>query len=363
MQIELHKISVRELTAGYQDNNENGVRAYGGWLDVRPPYQREFVYKEKQRDAVIDTLTQGFPLNVMYWAVREDGTFEIIDGQQRTISICQYVNGDFAFDFRYFHNLQPDEQEQILNYELQVYICSGTDSEKLKWFKTINIAGEELTNQELRNAVYAGSWVSDAKRYFSKNGSPAAKIGSDYLSGSAIRQEYLETAISWISDGNIEVYMSNHQHDASAAPLWQFFQAVITWVETSFRPNRERKKIMKGVDWGILYKQFKNEIFDYQKIDEEVKRLILDDDVTKKTGIYPYILTRKEKYLSIRAFTEAQKLAAYERQNGICADCGHHFELSQMEADHITPWHAGGKTIAENCQMLCRDCNRRKSGI
>ena len=362
MQIELHKISVRELTAGYQDNNENGVRAYGGWLDVRPPYQREFVYKEKQRDAVIDTLTQGFPLNVMYWAVREDGTFEIIDGQQRTISICQYVNGDFAFDFRYFHNLQPDEQEQILNYELQVYICSGTDSEKLKWFKTINIAGEELTNQELRNAVYAGSWVSDAKRYFSKNGSPAAKIGSDYLSGSAIRQEYLETAISWISDGNIEVYMSNHQHDASAAPLWQFFQAVITWVETSFRPNRERKKIMKGVDWGILYKQFKNEIFDYQKIDEEVKRLILDDDVTKKTGIYPYILTRKEKYLSIRAFTEAQKLAAYERQNGICADCGHHFELSQMEADHITPWHAGGRTVAENCQMLCKECNRRKSG-
>ena len=362
MQIELHKISVRELTVGYQDNNENGVRAYGGRLDVRPPYQREFVYKEKQRDAVIDTLTQGFPLNVMYWAVREDGTFEIIDGQQRTISICQYVNGDFAFDFRYFHNLQPDEQEQILNYELQVYICSGTDSEKLKWFKTINIAGEELTNQELRNAVYAGSWVSDAKRYFSKNGSPAAKIGSDYLSGSAIRQEYLETAISWISDGNIEVYMSNHQHDASAAPLWQFFQAVITWVETSFRPNRERKKIMKGVDWGILYKQFKNEIFDYQKIDEEVKRLILDDDVTKKTGIYPYILTRKEKYLSIRALTEAQKLAAYERQNGICAECKHHFELSQMEVDHITPWHAGGRTIADNCQMLCKECNRRKSG-
>ena len=245
MQIELHKITVRELTEGYENNNENGVRAYGGRLDVRPPYQREFVYKEKQRDAVIDTLTQGFPLNVMYWAVREKGancvpqfgehicedagdssavpqfgehicedaddssanvpSFEIIDGQQRTISICQYVNGDFAFDFRYFHNLQLDEQEQILNYELQVYICSGTDSEKLKWFKTINIAGEELTNQELRNAVYAGSWVTDAKRYFSKRGAPAAQIGSDYLTGSAIRQEYLETAISWISDGNIEV--------------------------------------------------------------------------------------------------------------------------------------------------------------
>jgi len=334
MNIELHRITVRELTKGYVDNNENGVRAYGGRLDVRPPFQREFVYKEKQRDAVIDTLTQGFPLNVMYWAVRDDDTFEIIDGQQRTISICQYVNGDFAFNFRYFHNLQPDEQEQILNYELQIYICSGTDSEKLKWFRTINIAGEALTEQELRNAVYAGSWVSDAKRYFSKNGAPAAKIGCDYLNGSAIRQDYLETAIDWISDGNIEVYMSNHQHDASAAPLWQFFQSVITWIETSFRPTKERKKIMKGVEWGMLYKQYKDQVFDCKAIDEEVKRLILDDDVTKKTGIYPYILTRKEKYLSIRAFTDAQKL----------------------------PWCDGGRTIADNCQMLCKECNRRKSG-
>lgn len=362
MKIELHKISVRELTKGYIDNNENGVRAYGGLLDVRPPYQREFVYKEKQRDAVIDTLTQGFPLNVMYWAVREDGTYEIIDGQQRTISICQYVNGDFAFDFRYFHNLQEDEQEQILNYELQVYICSGSDSEKLKWFETINIAGEELTKQELRNAVYAGSWVSDAKRYFSKNGSPASKIGCDYLNGSAIRQDYLETAISWISEGNIEVYMGNHQHDASAAPLWQFFQSVITWIETSFRPNKERKKIMKGLDWGFLYKNHKDEIFDYNKIEEEIKRLLLDDDVTNKKGIYPYILTRKEKHLSIRAYSDSQKLSAYESQNGFCAHCKEHFEISQMEADHITPWHIGGKTIPENCQMLCKNCNRQKSG-
>jgi len=362
MNIELHRISVRDLTAGYEDKGENGVFAYNGRLDVRPPYQREFVYGEKERNAVIDTLTQGFPLNVMYWAVREDGTYEIIDGQQRTISICQYVNGDFAFDFRYFHNLQPDEQEEILNYELQIYICSGTDSEKLKWFKTINIAGKELTEQELRNAVYSGSWVSDAKRYFSKNGAPATKIGGDYLNGSAIRQDYLETAISWISDGNIEAYMSNHQHDASAAPLWQFFQSVITWIETSFRPTKERKKIMKGVDWGMLYKQYKDQVFDYKAIDEEVKRLILDDDVTKKSGIYPYVLTKKEKYLSIRAFTPAQILSAYERQGGICCECKQHYELSQMEADHITPWHEGGRTVAENCQMLCRECNRRKSG-
>ena len=156
--------------------------------------------------------------------------------------------------------------------------------------------------------------------------------------------------------------MANHQHDASAAPLWQFFQSVITWIESSFKPTKERKKIMKGVDWGSLYKEFKDKVIDTKKVDEEVSKLILDDDVTKKTGIYPYVLTRKEKYLLIRAFTDAQKLAAYERQLGVCPVCNEHFELSQMEADHITPWHEGGRTVAENCQMLCKECNRRKSG-
>lgn len=362
MQIELREITIRELANGYEDNAENGVFGYGGKLDIRPPYQREFIYKEKQRDAVINTVTQNFPLNVMYWAKHEDGTFEVIDGQQRTISICQYINGDFAFDMRYFHNLQVDEQEQILNYCLMVYVCSGTDSEKLQWFKTINIAGEKLTEQELRNAVYSGSWVSDAKRYFSKNGCAASQIANDYINGSAIRQDFLETAISWISDGNIESHMANHQNDASAAPLWQFFQSVIIWIETSFKPNKERKKIMKWVDWGTLYKKFKGRIFDVAEIDKEVRKLILDDDVTKKTGIYPYILTRKENYLSIRAFSEAQKLAAYEQQLGVCPICHKHFGITEMEADHITPWHAGGRTIAENCQMVCRECNRRKSG-
>ena len=358
MQIQLHRITVRELTAGYQDNNENGVRAYGGRLDVRPPYQREFVYKEKQRDAVIDTLTQGFPLNVMYWAVRDDGTFEIIDGQQRTISICQYVNGDFAYMFRYFHNLQPDEQKQILDYELQVYICSGSDSEKLKWFKTINIAGEELTEQELRNAVYAGSWVSDAKRYFSKNGAPAAKIGSDYLTGSAIRQDYLETAIRWISKGNIEVYMGNHQHDPNAVALWNHFSSVINWVKALFPKYR---KEMKSVDWGSLYEKFHEKALDATALETKVSKLMMDSDVQKKSGIYAYVLDGDEHHLGIRAFDDNTKREVYERQQGICKICGKHFDIEQMEADHITPWKEGGRTIAENCQMLCRECNRRKS--
>ena len=360
MNIELKEITVRELAAGFLDNEEKGVVGFGGKLDIRPPYQREFIYKDKQRDAVIDTISKKFPLNVMYWAVREDGKFEVIDGQQRTISVCQYVNGDFAYMFKYFHNLKDDEKEQILDYKLMIYVCSGSESEKLKWFKTINIAGEKLTEQELRNAVYAGPWVSDAKRYFSKNGCVASQIGSDYLNGSAIRQEYLETAIKWISNGNIETYMSNHQHDPNASALWRYFQDVISWVEATFK--KKRKKFMKGVEWGILYNKFKDELFDSKVIEEETSTLILDDDVTKKSGIYPYILTRDEKYLSIRAFSDAMKQKVYERQKGNCVVCGKDFDIAEMEADHITPWHEGGKTNEENCQMLCKEDNRRKSG-
>lgn len=359
MDIELKEITVRELTEGYEDRDEAGVVGYNGKLDIRPPYQREFIYKDKQRDAVIDTIRKEFPLNVMYWAVREDGNFEVIDGQQRTISIAQFVEGDFAFENRYFHNLQNDEKEEILNYKLMVYLCSGSDSEKLEWFRTINIAGEKLTEQELRNAVYSGSWVSDAKRYFSKNGCVAYGLGGDYLNGSAIRQDYLETTIKWISGDKIEDYMAQKQHEPNANELWLYFQNVINWVKVVFTKYRRE---MKGIDWGFLYNEFKDKNFDSKKLEEEISVLMMDEDVTKKKGIYQYVLTRKEKYLNIRAFSEKQKREAYERQAGICPLCDEHFELNEMEADHITPWHEGGRTSAENCQMLCKEDNRRKSG-
>jgi hypothetical protein len=291
--------------------------------------------------------------------VREDGGYEVIDGQQRTISICQYINGDFAHLFRYFHNLQEDEKEKILNYKLMVYLCEGTDSQKLDWFRTINIAGERLTEQELKNAVYSGPWVSDAKRYFSKNGCAAYGLGSDYMSGSAIRQDYLETTIYWISKGNIEVYMSNHQKDTNANEIWLYFQSVINWVKTIFPKYR---KEMKGIDWGFLYNEFKNSKVDSKKLEEKVSILMMDDDVTNKKGIYEYLLSGKEKHLNIRVFTENQKREAYERQKGICVVCKDHFQLNEMEADHITPWHEGGKTDSKNCQMLCKYDNRRKSG-
>ena len=357
MKIELKEIAIKDLFNGYEDNQENGVVGFGGKLDIRPPYQREFVYGDKEKKAVIDTLQKDYPLNVMYWAVREDGDFEVIDGQQRTISICQFVNNDFSVNGLAFHNLQDDLQEQILNYKLMVYFCTGKPSEKLKWFETINIAGKELTNQELRNAVYSGSWVSDAKRYFSKNSRP--KIGDEYLTGSANRQEYLETAISWISEGQIVDYMSKNQHEPNANEIWLYFQSVINWVKATFPKYR---KEMKGIQWGILYNEFKNQKYDSKKLEEEITTLMQDEDVTNKKGIYEYVLTRKEKHLSIRAFSDNQKREAYERQKGLCADCGVQFELNEMEGDHITPWHSGGKTSADNCQMLCRDDNRRKSG-
>lgn len=360
MKIELKEITIRELAEDYEDNSEGGVIGYAGKLNIRPPYQREFVYKDKQRDAVINTLTRDFPLNVMYWAVCENGTYEVVDGQQRTISICQYIESEFAFNERYFHNLQKDEQEQILNYKLMIYLCSGTDSQKLEWFKTINIAGEKLTDQELRNAVYAGSWLADAKRYFSKTGCPAYSIGEDYLTGSPIRQDYLETVISWISNGEIEAYMAKQQHKPNANELWLYYQAVISWVKATFIKYRKQ---MKGIDWGTLYAEFKDKDFDSAKLELEIAKLMEDEDVSNKKGIYAYVLTRKEKHLNIRAFSDNQKREAYERQKGICTVCKEHFELEEMEADHITPWHTGGKTNAENCQMLCKEDNRRKSGI
>ena len=357
MRIQLREVTIGELAAGYSDNGEGGVVGYGGKLDVRPPYQREFIYGDAQRNAVIETVRQRFPLNVMYWAAREDGTFEIIDGQQRTVSICQYVSGAFSIDGLAFHNLQDDEKEQILDYRLMVYTCTGTDSERLRWFETINIAGKVLTAQELRNAVYHGSWVSDAKAYFSRPGCPAYSIANKLLNGSAIRQDYLETAIKWINDGNVEDYMSRHQQDKSAVDLWNHFRSVVDWTNATFTTYR---KEMKGVEWGSLYNQFKGEALDPAALEEETARLMMDDDVTRKSGVYPYLLTRDERHLNIRAFTPAMKREAFERQGGTCPICKGTFAISEMDGDHIEPWSGGGKTNTDNCQMLCKPCNRSK---
>lgn len=368
MKIELTHIKIRDLVENYSDTAENGVIGYSGKLDIRPKYQREFVYKEAQRNTVIDTVIKCFPLNIMYWVKREDGTFEVLDGQQRTISICQFVKGDFSVEFQYFHNLPEDRKQAFLDYELTVYQCEGSDSEKLEWFKTINIAGEKLTEQELRNAVYAGTWLTDAKRYFSKTGCVAANLGNDYVKGSPIRQEFLQTVLEWIyptendKQGkihkNIESYMALHQHDEHATKLWEYFQSVINWVKNTF-PNY--RKEMKGLEWGVFYNQFKKMDLNPSALDSEIKTLMEDDEVSKKAGVYAYVLTRDERYLNLRAFTDKDKRILFERQNGICPKCSIKFDFSEMEADHIKPWSEGGKTDLSNGQMLCKSCNRKKS--
>ena len=359
MDIIENKITVRDLSDSYQDNLEDGVSAFGGKLDVRPPFQREFVYSDNQRDDVIRTVERNFPLNIMYWTARDDGTYEILDGQQRTISLCQYVHGVFSIDSKYFHNLQDDEQKKILDYELTIYQCRGDNSEKLEWFKTINIAGEELTRQELRNAVYHGPWLTDAKRYFSKTNCPAYAIGQDYLTGKPIRQEYLETVIKWISNNQIEEYMGKNQREPTSIEIWNYFQSVISWLESIFINKR---KEMKGVAWGELYNEFSKKSLDPKEVEKEIKILLEDDDVTNHKGIYPYILSQNEKYLNIRKFDDKIKRRVYEKQKGICNISGKKLDISEMEADHITPWHEGGKTNEENCQMISKEENRKKSG-
>lgn len=363
MKIQLHEIPIREVVEGYIDSAENGVVGYNGRLNIRPAFQREFIYKDKQRDEVIRTVQKGFPLNVMYWVKSDDGNFEVLDGQQRTISLCQYVCGDFSIDHRGFDNLTQTEKQQILDYPLMIYICEGNDKEKLDWFKTINIAGEQLTAQELRNAIYTGEWLTEAKKYFSKTGCPAYAIASDYLNGSPIRQNYLETAIRWIAarDGiEIEDYMAQHQHDTNCNELWLHFQSVINWIKVLF-PNY--RKEMKGLEWGVFYNKYSSRNYDPRQFETRIVELMEDDDVTKNSGIYEYLLDGEEKHLSIRAFTPKMARTAYERQKGICPNCGEQFEIDNMQADHITPWSKGGKSIAENCQMLCADCNRKKSNI
>lgn len=359
MEIKLHSISVKGITEGYKDQDEQGVLGYSGKLNIRPPYQREFIYKDKQRDEVINSVLKDFPLNVMYWALKDSDTYELIDGQQRTVSICKYIHGDFSYNGKYFFNLQSDIKEKFLNYKLMIYICSGEPSEKLEWFRIINIAGERLTDQELRNAIYSGSWVTNAKRYFSKRDCPAFAMGNSYLSGRPIRQEYLEKVIKWVSDNQIDDYMGQHQNWDNAEELWNYFTRVIGWINDTF-PNT-RKKLMKNVEWGNLFNTYGTNQYDVAELEQKIQTLLKNEDITNQSGIYPYLLTGEEKYLSIRSFSDAMKRTVYEKQKGICPICHKHFKLEEMEGDHIVPWCKGGKTLIENLQMLCKKDNREKS--
>ena len=370
MTIKQMEVTVRDITSGYVNNDEQGVRGYNGLLDIRPPYQREFIYNEKEQQAVITTVLHGYPLNVMYWVKRSDDAecpYEVMDGQQRTLSLCEYADGKISYEFKNFFNQPKDIQERILNYKLTVYVCEGEPSEKLEWFKTINIAGKPLNEQEINNAIYAGPFVSDAKRHFSKSNCGAFRLGKDLVNGTPIRQDFLKKALEWMADHetreghrqSVVGYMADHQHDPNANNLWSYFQQVLNWTITNFDLKRF-KKIMKGLDWAFFYDKYSKETLDTAELAKRISTLMRDSEIQRQQGIIPYVLTGDERHLDLRAFPEDIKLAVWEQQKHICPLCGKEFDYEFMEGDHITPWREGGRTVIENCQMLCKECNRRK---
>lgn len=370
MKIEPKQIKVRDVFDSYADNGDDGVFAYGGKLAIRPAYQREFVYDASQAEAVIHTCLKGFPLNVMYWVKVGDNKYEVLDGQQRTLSVMQYLKHKFPITIngqKYYWDALPDDKyNAIMNYDFMVYICEGEESEKLEWFKVVNIAGEKLTEQELRNSVYTGAWLSDAKKYFSKRNCAAKGLSDKYITGDPNRQELLEKALKGICEykklSDITEYMALHKSDKDANELWQYFQDVISWVQKIFPQNYSD---MKGLDWCHLYNTYHANVYNSSDMSAEVKRLHEDEDVQKTKGIYEYLLCKESdpfagRLLNLRAFDKRDKMDVYSKQDGICPICGQHFEFDEMEGDHIKPWSKGGHTVLENLQMLCKDCNGKK---
>lgn len=369
MKIEAKNIAIRDIVAGFKDMGEDGVVGYHGRLDIRPPFQREFIYKDAQRDAVIDTVIKGFPLNSIYWSVTGtdaetgEATYEVLDGQQRILSIAQFIDHPGGYSITgddgrpyYFRNLDEDVQEAILNYELLVYVCDGTPEEKLEWFTTINVAGEKLNTQELRNAVFAGTWLTSAKRKFSRSGCIAHQVGKNYVKGTPIRQDFLQTALEWVShhEGvSVENYMEAHAHDEHAEPLWDHFRAVLEWVTSTFVVYHKQ---MKGVDWGTLYTLYGDQDYDTADIEDEVRLLLMDDDVSRKSEVFAYVLGRDEKVLGIRDFTEAMIREAYAVQGGACIECQELRPIEAMTAEREVAWVNGGATTASNCLLRCDAC-------
>ena len=364
-------ITIRELFNGYSDQGWDGVVGYGGKLDIRPKYQREFIYDDDRQRKVIDTILNGRPLNIMYWVVNGDH-YDLLDGQQRTLSICHFLDHKFVIfdqngEKQYWDSMPKNLLEQLYNYQLEICICEGTEDEIYNWFRTINISGIALNEQEMLNTTYTGEWLTDARRHFSKPNCAAYGLGKDYMRGSVERQDYLAKTLKWISKNDVKGYMAAHRRDADASELWNYFRDVISWAKTIF-PNYRSE--MKGLEWGKFYNDFKDVTFDPDELEKRIKALMADDEVQSKSGIYEYILYGQEKFLNLRAFDNATKRTVYERQDGHCPYCdkeqggknvGRKYDVAEMEADHIIPWSKGGKTIIENCQMLCERHNNLKS--
>lgn len=383
-------LTIRQICEGFQysESEEKGLFGWAGKLTIQPEYQRNYIYANGKDDvAVIDSLLKGYPIGLIYFVETERDKYEILDGQQRITSIGRYITNKFAWidenDIPYkFESLPKDKQEKIYNTELTIYICSGDESEIKEWFKTINIAGKPLNNQELLNSIYSGTFITKAKEIFSNSQNSNLHKWLSYMKVEVKRQGLLEVALSWVSkdwekDGNLEKYMADHRHDDNINELTSYFNDVINWVSTIFIDVKDE---MQYINWGKMYEKYHKSPYNSNEISKKLNELYSDYFVTDKKGCYEYILNgcRKEdtKLLNIRIFDEPTKKTVYERQTqeaklkavSNCPMCVIEnlsnkvkiWDYKDMDADHVTAWSKGGSTDIINCQMLCRTHNRIK---
>lgn len=385
MKTELKTYLVSEVSDGFVYNELEGRGLFGlsGRLTIQPEYQRNYIYADGKRDvAVIDSLLKGYPLGLIYFNKLEDGRLEILDGQQRVTSFGRFVTGKFAIKDengmqQYFSGLAKDKQEKILNSTLLVYECEGTESEIKEWFKTINISGVPLNDQELLNAVYSGPFVTLGKEEFSNSQNSNVQKWSAYISGSVDRQDFWERALEWVSGAkaNIGDYMSRHRFDSSINEVKTYFNTVIDWVSGTFIDVEDE---MRGLEWGRLYEEYHDKSYNPRELTEKIQALYGDPYVKNRKGIWEYVLggSQNHNLLDVRVFDEATKKSTYAAQTktaeadgvsncplcamGHDANKGKVWALKDMDADHVAAWSKGGKTLANNCQMLCKTHNRAK---
>lgn len=377
--------TVSQVVDGFIYNELEGKGLFGlsGKLTIQPEYQRNYIYAEgggKKEVAVIESLLKGYPLGLIYFNKVESDKYEVLDGQQRITSIGRYVTGKFAVrdeqgNEQYFSGLPADKQAKIMSAKLLIYECKGTESEIKDWFRTINIAGVPLNAQELLNAVYSGRFVTLAKEEFSNSQNAKIAKWSAYVAGNAIRQDYLATALDWVSQGNAGDYMSQHRHDDNVTELKTYFNTVIEWVSSVYTDVENE---MKGLEWGRLYEQYHTKSYSSSEVASLVKKLYGDPYIKERKGVFEYILGGQKdvKLLNVRIFDEATKRAVYADQTrraeelgeSNCSYCaiGHDanaskiWALADMDADHVAAWSKGGGTSIGNCEMLCKSHNRAK---